>query len=151
MLGPKDHERTSDHGDQDQQAQGESLPVPSSNGPLVASVRQDDVGFMRPYTDVVKRAKAAMRAVGRTAHDAREGDPAKHPLFTNRRFNSFPNDHPLTWDEVVGRSSSASYFPASGPLRDELIAALRSAYAEFEESGRVTLAQRTEVTLCDAV
>lgn len=125
--------------------------VPGGRIALMWNVRQDTVGFARPYAEIVTRAKNAMRAAGRTAHNAREGDPAKHPLFTNKRFVSFPNDHALTWDEVVGRSSSASYFPASGPLREELVAALRVAFDEFAQDDRVTLAQNTEVTLCDAV
>jgi SAM-dependent methyltransferase len=116
---------------------------------LLWNVRQDQVGFARVYADVVIRAKVWAKEVGRVARSARVGDPAESPQFTNQRRLAFPNDHLLDWDQLVGRAVSASYFPQTGALHDALIATLREQFDAFAESGRVRLAQVTEVTLCD--
>ncbi len=118
---------------------------------LMWNMRQDAVGFGKPYAAVVKRAKEHTRAGGRVVRNARVGDPAASELFTNQRTCPFPNDHVLTWDEVRGRSASASYFPERGALRDELFAALREGFDAYAVNGKVTLAQVTEVTLCDSL
>ena len=55
---------------------------------------------------------------------------------------------------VILRSSEpvmVSYFPATGPLRAELLVVLKRAFEEHAVEGHVTLTHLTEVTLCDAV
>ena len=52
---------------------------------------------------------------------------------------------------LLGRLHSASYFPKSGPVKDELEATLRRLFAEHQRDGFVTMVQRTELTLADVV
>lgn len=119
---------------------------------LVWNVRERTDPFSRAFDDVAERARAAAEAAGRTTGGGhRSADPTKDGHFGRVRQVVVPNPHALTLDELLGRARSASYFPREGPLAAELEAALRAAFAAHARDDRVVLAQRTEVTLADAL
>lgn len=119
---------------------------------LVWNVRATDDAFSRAYDEVAERARAAAEAAGRrTGGGHRAADPTLGGHFGRVRQVALPNPHALTEEELLGRARSASYFPREGPLALELEAALRAAFAAHARDGRVILAQRTEVTLADAL
>lgn len=68
------------------------------------------------------------------------GHLEKSELFRNYRVLRFPHEQWLTGEGLVGRATSASYTPRSGPLLDELLHELKAAHARYaDERGLVRL------------
>lgn len=118
---------------------------------LVWNVRDEGDAFTAEYDAVVRRAQAAARQAGRKVETTRDADPTRGGWFEDVRVRSFPNPHPMGLDALLGRATSASYFPRAGPLRLELEATLRAAFERHATRGLVTLTQRSEVTLATRV
>ena len=114
---------------------------------LLWNLRARDTDFMAVYAAVVEKAQLYTEASGKRVSRQRCASPAESPWFVDAESSSVPNPEPLTWDGVVGRISSASYFPREGRQREELLADLRLAFGRFAVEGRVTYAQTTELTL----
>ncbi|MCA8923884.1 MAG: class I SAM-dependent methyltransferase [Planctomycetes bacterium] len=120
---------------------------PGGRVALVWNLRRTDTPFMAAYAAVVERAQAHTEQTGRRVSRMRCASPADSPWFRDGQQLSYPNDDALTWEGVVGRIDSASYFPRAGEVREALLAELRAAFDAHAEFGRVTYAQRTELTL----
>lgn len=119
---------------------------------LVWNVRDDERGFGALYAEVVRRAKADAATRGRVVRHQRSGDPQVGGRFrTTVDKRPFDNPQSLTWEELLGRSTSASYFPPPGALREELFEVLRAGFAEHQRDGRVVMPQATQVTLAERV
>jgi hypothetical protein len=99
----------------------------------------------------VRRAQADAAARGLVVHHIRSARPDGTGVFENVRVLRFDNPHVVDRDGLIGRATSASYFPTEEPLRGEVLATLERLFAEHQDGGRVTLAQDAELTLADAV
>lgn len=122
---------------------------PSGRLALMWNVRQPGNPFSATYKEIVQRAQAAADEAGRLVRRNRTGDPTEGGWFANRRVLTFPNPCRYDLAGILGRTRSTSYFPAHGPLREELEAALRQAFHACQSGGGVTLDQRTELILAD--
>ncbi|HBP21651.1 MAG TPA: SAM-dependent methyltransferase [Planctomycetes bacterium] len=131
-------------------AEAHRLLRPGGRLALLWNVRQPTTPFMQDYAAVVAAGKRQTLAEGhKRVSDLRSASPAESRYFRDARQLTFDNTDPLTWEEVEGRLSSASYFPAEGPLRVESLAQLRASFERNARGGRVDYVQRTEVTLAE--
>lgn len=60
-----------------------------------------------------------------------------------------PSVQQLDLDSLLGRASSASYLPASGPAADRMRADLRALFERYERDGEVNLAMVTYAIVAD--
>jgi SAM-dependent methyltransferase len=99
---------------------------------------------------------AAYGAVIRSARDAasvemprgKAGEPLLHsPLFEDAQRVSFPNQQTVDQEELLGRAFSASYAPREPAQSAEFAAALRAAFARFQQQGKVVIRYETSVYL----
>lgn len=128
----------------------ERITRPGGRLALLWNVRDDTTPFGSVYAETVRRAKANAATRGRVVRNARTGDPEVGGHFRVLERRSFPNPHALTWEALIGRAQSASYYPPAGePLREELTACLREAFDAHQVEGRVRLDQETQVTLAE--
>jgi SAM-dependent methyltransferase len=75
----------------------------------------------------------------------------RSPWFEGARALELANAQRLDAEGLVGRATSASYVPRSGPLHDELVAGLRAMVPRFGDAeGRVAIRYVTHVYLADA-
>ena len=114
---------------------------------LLWNVRDPSDPFTVAYEGVVERAQAAAKAAGRKVEVGRSAEPDEGGWFGGVRRIIFDNPHRLDLEGLLGRARSASYFPKTGPLAQELEGALLDAFGRHATDGLVTLAQRTELTL----
>lgn len=105
--------------------------------------------FSAAFIRLTERAQADAATRGLTVPPERAADAALGGFFTNIRQRTFDNPQALDLDGTLGRLRSASYFPRSGPVREELEGELHAAFEEFARNGRVELFHHTEVTLAD--
>lgn len=114
---------------------------------MMWNVRSKDDPFSRSYSDIARRAQRHAETTGRVTPRARGADPTETGLFEITEEASFENPQFLDEAALLGRLHSASYFPKTGPVKDELDREARAAFAEHATEGKVILQQRTEVTL----
>jgi ubiquinone/menaquinone biosynthesis C-methylase UbiE len=121
---------------------------PGGRAALIWNVRDDDHdAFTIAYSDIARRSMANARANGLETHDLRSADPTVGGFFDDAMLRVFPNPHRLTWEGLLGRARSASYFPRPGdPMREKLERELESLFKAHARDGVVTLWHRTEVT-----
>ena len=118
---------------------------------LLWNRRDQSDPFMAGYEAIAGRAQEHARSEGRLTRKNRSYDPATGGLFTDVRRPEFDNPQPLDRAGLLGRARSASYFPVSGPLKDELEARLHQLFDEHQSDGLITFRQRAELTLAEAV
>ena len=68
-----------------------------------------------------------------------------HPLFPGGEKVEFPNEQELDEDGMLGRAFSASYAPREPAAAAKFAAALRAAFARFQQGGKVVMRYRTTV------
>ncbi|MCP3902502.1 MAG: class I SAM-dependent methyltransferase [Planctomycetes bacterium] len=105
--------------------------------------------FAEAFGRITRRAQEDAASRGLVVHRIRSARPETLGGFDRVRTHVFENPHALDWPGLLGRADSASYFPRSGPVREELVTALRRAFDEHAADGRVILEQKTEVTLAE--
>ncbi len=120
-----------------------------SRAALMWNLRDESDPFTAGYGGVVRAAQEDAATRGLIVNSERAGDITLGGYFINPRTRSFPNPQSLDEDALLGRIRSASYFPKTGPLRDEREDTLRTLFKEHQRDGHVTLMHRTEVTLAD--
>ncbi len=125
--------------------------APGGRLALLWNMRETSDPFAAAYERVVCRAQRDAAARGMEVHALRSHRPDDGGFFANIRVLSFDNPQYLDRASLLGRIRSASYFPREGTLRDELEAELETQFARHARDGVVTLTQRTELTLADAV
>lgn len=101
------------------------------------------------YQAIVRRAQAAAEAAGRVVERTRSTDPSSGDWFTSVRREYFANPQTYDRDSLIGRACSASYFPTSGPLRDELVSGLHAIFDKHERGGVLTMGVQTLVIFAD--
>ncbi len=114
---------------------------------LVWNTREQVTGFDHLYAAVLHDAEEAARAAGRRVESGRSADPTLGGHFREVRKVTAPNPQQVDLDGLLGRSRSTSYFPREEPLKSDLEARLRDAFAKHAKDGLVTISQRTELTL----
>lgn len=114
---------------------------------LMWNVRSTDDAFSRTYSNIARKAQEHAEAAGRVTPRARGADPTVTGMFEIIERVSFDNPQVLDEPALLGRLHSASYFPKTGSVRDELERAARDAFAEHAIDEAVILRQRTEVTI----
>lgn len=114
---------------------------------LMWNAKTEENRFSEVFCDVAKRAQADARSRGLKAVEDRDFDLARLYGFANARRLAFPNNQRLDLNGALGRMRSASYFPRSGSLRDELERELAAAFHENEQAGCVTLTHQTIVIM----
>ncbi|MGE0713710.1 MAG: class I SAM-dependent methyltransferase [Planctomycetota bacterium] len=122
---------------------------------LLWNLRSEREPFMAEYAAVVRAAQDAAEAGGRRVSRSRSASPDESPWFAQVRRHSCENAEELSFAGVVGRISSASYFPRpvagpEGELRRALLARLEEAFDAYAEDGRARFVQTTELTLAEA-
>lgn len=125
--------------------------IPGGRLALLWNRRDESNPFMAGYEEIAGRAQEHARGEGRLMRKNRSYDPADGGLFANVRRLEFDNPRPLDRAGLLGRARSASYFPASGPLKAELEARLHQLFDKHQRDGLITFRQRAELTLADAV
>ncbi len=117
---------------------------------LLWNVRPDEPrGFAAVYEDVVRQAQDDAERRGMVVRRLRAGQSVDFGAwFTDVDAASFDNPQVFTWDEVLARARSASYFPPEGSDEQaRLVEVLRVGFvAHVDGGGRVTLDQVTAVT-----
>lgn len=114
---------------------------------LVWNTREQTTEFDHLYAAVLRDAEEAARAAGRRVESSRTTDPTVGGHFRDVRKLTAPNPQPVDLEGLLGRSRSTSYFPREEPLKSALEGRLREAFARHSNDGRVTISQRTELTL----
>ncbi len=120
---------------------------PGGRVALVWNLRQKDGGFTDAYERIVvgerERLDPSTRAAREDLDAALVASPRFHLLEVARA------DSPQVLDEegIIGRATSASYFPRHEPVRSERLAELRAAFARHAKDGVVTLSQEARATI----
>jgi ubiquinone/menaquinone biosynthesis C-methylase UbiE len=110
----------------------------------------DEAGpFSVEFTRIMQAAQADAVKRGLKTPSEREADPTIGGFFTNTRQNRFPNPQTLDQQGMLGRAHSASYFPRSGPVKEQLDRELLAAFEANQRDGNVILNHMTEVTIAD--
>ncbi len=92
--------------------------TPGGRLSLLWNVRDAERGLTAAYARIVTRAQSAAAARGLTVHRDRAFRlEAVDAGFTDVRRLTFDNPHRLDWPGLLGLARSASYFPATGPLK----------------------------------
>lgn len=118
---------------------------------LMWNVRDDRDELTAQYSGLAHQAQADAAQRGLEVHEMRSADPAVGGFFKETRRKDFPNPQQLDLEGLLGRARSASYFPRSGQLREDLETAMHRLFEKYQRHGTVVLAHRTEVTLADRV
>lgn len=99
-----------------------------------------------PFTAAYRQAILAVE--GESPLEMREYDPGvmdREGLFTPAECFEVPNSQVLDLSGLIGRATSASYVPKSGPRFERLRETLTRLYHEYAASGGVTLQYVTQV------
>jgi SAM-dependent methyltransferase len=119
---------------------------PGGRAAVVYNERDESDPFTAAYGALVRRYQTdeteRRRADGLAAFEAFEGWVAKRRVEVG-------NGQTFDTEGVVARSRSTSYLPQTGPVADELHAAIRDLVAQYAPDGRVTMALRTIVVAAD--
>jgi SAM-dependent methyltransferase len=113
---------------------------------LAWNVRRGDDPVAAGYQAIVLRAQADAETRNMLTRRIRSY-PIDDERYHDVRTLVFDNPQVLDWEGFIGRIHSASYYPVDGPLREELDTAMRELYEANEFDDRVTVGQRTEVTV----
>lgn len=116
---------------------------------LVWNVRDLGAPACAAYEAFTARARAEAERRGRVVRHDRAPDPALGTWFPGARLLRFPHLLRYDWPALLGRARSTSYFPAAGPLREELERALRALFEEHARGGALELPHVCEVTLAE--
>lgn len=114
---------------------------------LMWNIRNDRNAFTAGYGEIVHRAQADAVQRGLAIRNDHVADITIGGHFTVIDKRRFPNPQTLDLEGLLGRARSASYFPRTWPLRDELEAALRSLFQTHQQNNQVIMQQFAEVTL----
>jgi SAM-dependent methyltransferase len=119
---------------------------PGGRAAVVYNERDESDPFTDAYGALVRKFQTDQterrRADGLAAFAAFEGWVAKRRI-------EFRNSQSLDADGVLSRARSTSYLPKTGPVAEELHAAVRALVAQHAQAGRVTMALRTIVVAAD--
>jgi ubiquinone/menaquinone biosynthesis C-methylase UbiE len=124
---------------------------PGGRCALLWNLRVSDGGFTDRYNAIVVGDANALDPSTREGRTRLAEPLIRSPLFRDPRVVSAANPQRLDRDGLIGRATSASYFPRDEPIRSERIRALHEAFDSFAVDGFVTLAQRAELTLATRV
>jgi SAM-dependent methyltransferase len=114
---------------------------------LMWNVRSVEDPFMSSYAEVVSAAQDHTERQGKRVSRSRVASPDESPWFSDAQRLTFPNTSHLPWEGIVGRLSSASYFPREGSVRESLLGRLRVAFELHARDGQVDYVQTTALTL----
>jgi len=102
------------------------------------------------YAQVVVEAQAEAKRQGLVLRCNREADLSRWShLFAGVRRIDFPNPQVCDLSMLLGKASSASYFPRRTEIAEALLKRLREAFERFASGGVVSLNQECRVTLAD--
>ncbi len=116
---------------------------------LMWNMKTAENAFSTEFARLTKAAQDDAESRGLRVPPDRDYEPTDGGYFINPRRREFNNPQILDLDGVLGRARSASYFPRSGPCRDQLESELRHIFQQHQLNGRVTLHQITMLTLAD--
>ncbi len=106
--------------------------------------------LLEGYREIMDRARALAKSHGRPLRWASVDDLKASPLFTGFREVRVDAIYDYDLEGFLGRSGSASYFPASGAAYEALLDDLRALFERHQSDRRVELEGVTEVFLLDA-
>lgn len=120
---------------------------PAGRAAVVYNERDDQDPFTGAYGTLVRRYQTddteRRRAFGMESF-------AQFAAWHTVRRIVVPNPHVLDLEGLLNRVRSTSYLPQSGPVADEVHAAVRALFDVHARGGRVTMAMRTIVIAGDA-
>ncbi len=114
---------------------------------LLWNLRIDDGGFTDAYNAIVVGDATSLDPSTREGRARLAAPLMESPLFKDARVVTMPNPQTLDRDGLIGRATSASYFPRVEPARSARLQALHEAFDRWAKDGVVTLAQRCELTV----
>ncbi|MFO0830052.1 MAG: class I SAM-dependent methyltransferase [Phycisphaerales bacterium] len=120
---------------------------PGGRVALLWNLRIADGGFTDEYNRIVVSASERLDPSTRWAREALDAPLLESRLFVDAKVVTLPSPQTLDEEGVVGRATSASYFPREEPERSERLAELRDAFRRFAIDGVVTLAQEARLTM----
>jgi SAM-dependent methyltransferase len=121
---------------------------PAGRVALVWNETRTDDPFTAGYRSIVR---AASDDDLKSIQSLRADFGIESRLFVRPRTLRFPYEQVLDEDGFVGRATSASYVPASGPVRDRMVEDLRALHRRFaDSSGRCRLLYETRVHIAEA-
>jgi SAM-dependent methyltransferase len=122
---------------------------PGGRVALVWNERNKTDPFSHDFRELEKRFGEAAMLAGINFTDDQLEPLLRDAGFAPRSYR-FPHHQTIDRDELIGRVRSTSYAPRSGPLLDEMIAALEDLHARYTNAaGTVELRYQTEVILGD--
>lgn len=111
--------------------------------------RDEAVPASAEYERIIHHAMDLAEAAGRVVARFRAA-PELGPLFQQQSVTRFDNPVAYTFDALIGRARSSSYWPESGENRDVLEGELAALFGRHHRGNEIALAQFTEVTLAHA-
>jgi SAM-dependent methyltransferase len=127
----------------------EFLRVLRPEGAIAAvwNERDPDDSFTSTYGKIVREISDNHPAESRVrAAEALDQDSRLEAV----ELRQFPHQQTLDLEGLMGRASSTSYLPSSGPRHAELVTRLRQLFEEWRHEGTVTLRYRTSLYLTRA-
>ncbi len=121
---------------------------PGGRVALVWNIRDDSDEFTNGYGEIFDRERE--NEIARSFHFNWNGvlDLMRAAALRNPRMLAFPSVQRVDNDGLLGRASSASYVPAEGARRDEILGKLAAWHDRFAgPDGRVDLKYQTKVHL----
>jgi SAM-dependent methyltransferase len=113
---------------------------------LVWNIRVADGGITDRYNDIVVQLATNLDPSTRSGRAELARPLVESPLFRDAEVVAIDNPQILDEEGIVGRATSASYFPKQEPERSERLAQLRAAFRAHAVDGRIALRQVAECT-----
>ncbi len=121
---------------------------PGGRCALLWNLRTSDRGgFTDDYNRIVVSAADSIDPSARAARQVLGAPLLDSPLFTHATVVSAPSPQVLDQEGVIGRATSASYFPRQDPERASRLEQLHAAFMRSAKDGRVTLQQVAQLTI----
>ncbi len=120
---------------------------PGGRCAMLWNLRVNDGGFTDRYNRIVVSAAEHLDPSARSGRDVLAEPLHRSQLFRDVEVITVPSPQTLDEAGIVGRATSASYFPREEPERSSRLAALRDAFAEHATNGFVTLRQDAQLTI----
>ncbi len=119
---------------------------PAGKLALVWNKRDERDPCSREYERIIGHAMEMAESAGRVVARFRSA-PDLRPLFHQQSLMRHDNPASYTWDDLLGRVRSSSYWPDAGDSREMLEGDLRALFDRHQRADVLHIQQFTELTL----
>lgn len=122
--------------------------VPGGRLALMWNVRVPVSEMDREYAQCVREAQEKAKGEGRMLRHGYGVDTNElGPLFKSEQTLAWPNPQSCNLATMLGKASSASYFPRNPRTADELLRRLADAFQKHQQNGVISINQECRLTL----